>query len=227
MSRKIVRVPRLLPLAATGVLFLLASACSSGPASKSQESSASPSQASASPAKSSTAPHPTLVCYTERTRNAPAPFHLSWKLDEGNQHSDWEADITANTIDGTRTSSSGMRKFHGVRGDASSWQAAFAMFPLSSESGLFNMLSNYHAMTPEGHESVNGYETTKYSIDTTRVGPMDAQVIHMAMGAKGYAKGTAWADETGCVVKFILDQAYQQPDGSLDIEHRDVSMTKH
>lgn len=227
MSRKMVRVPRLLALAATGVLFLLASACSSGPASKSQESSASRSQASASPAKSSTAPRPTLECYADRTRNAPAPFHLSCKLDEGNQHSDWEADITASTIDGTWTSSSGTRKIHGVRSDASSWQTAFATFPFGSESGHFRMYSNASAMTSQGRESVNGYDTTKYSIDTSRAGPMDAQVIHMAMGAKGYAKGTAWADDTGCVVKFILDEAYQQPDGSLDIEHRDVSMTKH
>jgi hypothetical protein len=77
MSRKMVRVPRLLVLAATGVLFLLASACSSGPASKSQESSTSPTHAGASLAKSSAAPRPTLECYADRTRNVPAPFHLS------------------------------------------------------------------------------------------------------------------------------------------------------
>jgi hypothetical protein len=148
-------------------------------------------------------------------------------LDEGNQHSDWEADITANTIDGTWTSSSGTWMIHGVRSDVSSWQTAFTTFPFGSESGHFRMYSNASAMISQGRESVNGYDTTKYSVDTSRAGSMDAQVIHMAMGAKGYAKGTAWADDTGCVVKFILDEAYQQPDGSLDIERRDVSMTKH
>ena len=227
MSRKIVRVSRHVALAATGLLFLVASGCSSSPTPKGRENTASPSQASASPAGSSGMPRPTLGCYADRTLNAPAPFHLSWKLDEGNQHSDWEADVTANTIDGTWTSSSGTRKIHGVRSGVSSWQTAFTTFPFGSESGHFRMYSNTSAMTSQGRESVNGYDTTKYSIDTSRAGPMDAQVIHMAMGAKGYAKGAAWADTEGCVVQFILDEAYQQPDGSLDIEHRDVSMTKH
>jgi hypothetical protein len=210
-------------------LLLVAAGCSSNPPAKSQETSAPPAsggQSSGGQAAGSQSSRPSLECYADRTRSAPAPFHLSWKLDEGNQHSDWEADITANTIDGTWTSSSGTRKIHGVRSELSSWQAAFATFPFGSESGHFRMYNGTSAMTSQGRESVNGYDTTKYSIDTSRAGPMDAQVIRMAMGAKGYAKGTAWADETGCVVKFILDEAYQQPDGSLDLEHRDVGMTK-
>ncbi len=226
MSRKIVRVPRLLALAATGLLFLVASGCSSGPASKGQESSASPSQASGSPSQSNAAPRPTLACYASRVMQAPAPFHLSWKLDDSSGHSDWEADITANTIDGTWTNSSGTRKIHGVRTDQSSWGAAVATFPLSSQSGHFRLLYGTSAIAPAGRETVNGYDTTKYTIDTSHASAADAVALRYAVGAKGYITGTAWADKEGCVVKFSLDEAFEQHDGTLDKEHLDVGMTK-
>lgn len=227
MSRKIVRVSRRVALAATALLFLAASGCSSGPAStKGQENSASPSQANASPAGSSGAPRPSLECYADRTLNAPAPFHLSWKLDDSTGHSDWEADVTASTIDGTWTNSSGARKIHGVRSDSSSWQIAFATFPFGSQSGHFRMLYGTSAIAPAGHETVNGYDTTKYAIDTTHASAADAIALRSALGANGYITGTAWADKTGCVVKFILDETWEYGNGTLEKKHLDVGMTR-
>ncbi len=225
MSRKIARVSQLLALAATGLLFLITSGCSSGIAPKGRESSGSPSQANASPAGSSGVPRPSLGCYADRTLNAPAPFHLSWKLDDSTGHSDWEADVTANTIDGTWTNSTGTRKIHGIRNDSSSWQMAFAAFPFGSQAGHFRMLYGT-AMTANGHETVNGYDTTKYAIDTTHASAADAVALTYALGAKGYITGTALADKEGCVVKFSLDEAFEQHDGTLDKEHLDVGMTK-
>lgn len=225
MNRKMVRVSRHLALAATGLLFLIASGCSSGTAPKGRESSASSSQANAKPAGGNGVPRPSLGCYADRTLNAPAPFHLSWKLDDSTGHSDWEADITASTIDGTWTNSTGTRKIHGVRSDSSSWQMAFATFPFGSQSGHFRMLYGT-AMTANGHETVNGYDTTKYAIDTTHASAADAVALTYALGAKGYITGTAWADKEGCVVKFSLDEAFEQHDGTLDKEHLDVGMIK-
>jgi len=193
MSRKIVRASRRVALAATGLLFLVASGCSSSSAPKGRENTASPSQASTSPAGNSGTPRPTLGCYADRTLNAPAPFHLSWKLDDSTGHSDWEADVTASTIDGTWTNSSGTRKIHWVRSDSSSWQMAFVTFPFGSQSGHFRLLYGT-AMTAQGHESVNGYDTTKYAIDTTHASAADAIALRSALGAKGYITGTAWAD---------------------------------
>jgi hypothetical protein len=230
MSRKIVRVrvrvPRRVALAATSLLFLVASGCSSVPAPKGRESGARPAQASASPAGSSGTPRPTLECYADRTLNAPAPFHLSWKLDDSSGHSDWEADVTANTIDGTWTNSTGTRKIHGVRADQSNWGMAVAAFPLSSQSGHFSLLYGTSALAPTGHETVNGYDTTKYTIDTTHASAADAVALRSALGAKGYITGTAWADKGGCVVKFSLDEAFEQYNGPLDKEHLEAGMTK-
>ena len=225
MNRKMVRISRRVALTATGLLFLIASGCRSGTAPKGQSSTASSSQVNASPAGSSGAPRPTLECYADRSRNAPAPFHLSWKLDDSSGHSDWEADVTANTIDGTWMNSTGTRKIHGVRSDSSSWQMALATFPFGSQSGHFRMLYGT-AMTAGGHETVNGYDTTKYAIDTTHASAADAVALRYALGAKGYITGTAWADKEGCVVKFSLDEAFEQHDGTLNKEHLDVGMTK-
>jgi len=225
MSQKMVRASRRVALAATGLLFLVASGCSSSSAPKGRENTASPSQASTSPAGSSGLPRPTLGCYADRTLNAPAPFHLSWKLDDSSGHSDWEADVTASTIDGTWTNSTGTRKIHGVRSDISSWQGAFAAFPFGSETGHFRLLANNSAMTAKGQETVNGYSAMKYAVDTTHVSAADAAVFKMTLGANGYITGTAWADKTGCVVKFIIDEAWQQSDGTLSKKHLDVGMT--
>ena len=219
MNRKMVRVSRRLALAATGLLFLVASGCSSSSAPKGRENTASPAGRSGTP-------RPTLECYADRTLNALAPFHLSWKLDDSSGHSDWEADVTASTIDGTWTNSTGTRKIHGVRGDQSSWGAAVATFPLSSQAGHFRLLYGTSALAPAGHETVNGYDTTKYTIDTTHASTADAVALRSAVGAKGYITGIAWADKGGCVIKFSLDEAFEQDNGTLDKEHLEGGMTK-
>jgi hypothetical protein len=102
---------------------------------------------------------------------------------------------------------------------------AFASFPFGSQSGHFRVLYGT-AMTAKDHETVNGYNTTKYVIDTTHASAADAIALRSGLGAKGYITGTAWADKEGCVVKFSLDEAFEQHDGTLDKEHLDVGMTK-
>ncbi|MHB8411760.1 MAG: hypothetical protein ACYDDI_07400 [Candidatus Acidiferrales bacterium] len=226
MDRKIICIPRRLAWAATGLLFLVTSGCSTAPPPKGQGISASPSQASTSLAGSRGVPRPTLGCYGDRVMKAPAPFHLSWKLDDSSGDSDWEADVSANTIDGTWTNSAGTRKIHGVRADPSGWSMAVATFPLSSQSGHFRLLYGTSAIAPAGHETVNGYDTTKYTIDTSHASAADAVVFRSAVGAKGYIIGTAWADKEGCVVKFSLDEAFEQYNGTLDKEHLEGGMTK-
>lgn len=175
----------------------------------------------------SDAPLPGLTeCYADRLLNAPSPFHLSWKLDDVEGHSDWEADVTANTIEGAWTSSAGRRKIHGIRSDLSSWRSAFAAFPLGAEAGHFRLLANSGAMTPAGRENVNGYATIKYVVDTSHVPAADAAVLKATLGEHGYIVGTAWADDSGCVVKFLLDEAWEAGNGTVDKTHLDVGMSK-
>ncbi len=124
MNANVNRLLKKLPVLGSGLLLLIALGCNSGSSRKAPEDSASPfaSTEARSPSASREVPRPSLDYYVDRIRNAPAPFHLSWKLDDSSEHSDWEADVTANTIDGTRMSSSGTRPIHGVRSDSSSWQ---------------------------------------------------------------------------------------------------------
>ena len=170
-------------------------------------------------------PRPSLECYADRTLHAPAPFHLSWKRDDASGHTDWEADVTADTIDGTLARNAVVRKIHGERRDLSSWQGAFAAFPFGSETGHFRLIANNSGMTVTGQERFNDYATTKYTVDTTHVSAEAAAVFKMTLGEKGFVTGTAWVDNTGCVVKFVIDEASQYGNGTLEKKHLDVGMT--
>lgn len=193
-----------------------------------------PAPSPASPAKSQQAktapagsrPRPSMSCYIDRTLNAPAPFHLSWKLDDAQGHSDWEADVSASTIDGSSTGPNGTRKIHGDRANLDSWRAAYAALPLSSESGHFRMLYTAGALTAAGSESVNGYDTVRYTVDTSQATGIGASLVQSAMGAGGSMKGTAWADKDGCIVKLVADEAWQAGNGSVTKKHIETGMVK-
>lgn len=169
-----------------------------------------------------------LKCYIDPALHDPAQFHPSWKLHDATGHADWEADITADAIDGVWTRSAVTHKIHRVRSDLSSWQGRYAAFPFRSarRRGHFRAAANNSGMTTTAEESINGYPAKIYTVDTTHVPSEDAAAFKMTLGEKGFLTGTAWVDNTSRVVKFSIDEAWQYGNGSLGKKYLDVSITK-
>src|SRR6476661_4521204 len=94
-------------------LFSIAAACNSAPSLRKSERKTAAAQDPADPGWD-------LNCIYERIQNPPESFHYTYKHDS----SDWEADVTPSTIDGTITDGNGTRQIHGVRSDSQSWQGA-------------------------------------------------------------------------------------------------------
>ena len=85
---------------------------------------------------------------------------------------------------------------------------------------------NSSAVTSQGAESVNGYSTTKYAIDTTSADSTDKQTFETLFGKGSFEKGTVWIQADGCAVKLVLDEGLQQTDGSVKKAHYEMAMIK-
>ena len=79
----------------------------------------------------------------------------------------------------------------------------------------------------QGAEDKNGYQTVKYSIDTTRGSMTEQGLFKTVLGPGGFEKGTVWATSQGCPVQIVLDQELYANDGSsLGKAHYEEAMVK-
>jgi len=72
---------------------------------------------------------------------------------------------------------------------------------------------------------MNGYDTTRYSIDTAKADSSDRKQFETLFGAGSSEKGTAWVPADGCAVKLVLDEAVQI-NGSLKDAHYEIERIK-
>lgn len=164
-----------------------------------------------------------LNCVYERLQNPPDSFHYSYKHNE----IAWEADVTPNTIDGTRTAPEGVRPIHGVRSDTDSWHGAWTnLSTISGMSSTFALIRNADSNLREGTESVNGFDTVRYSVDTTRSGSVEAGLYRATLGPGGFEKGTVWVTAQGCPVKFALDAEMRLNDGRTEHDHYEEAIIR-
>jgi hypothetical protein len=198
------------------VLVLMTAGCKlSHSSTKEDRKTVGQSQRTAA-AASSANPSWDLNCVYERLQNPPDSFHYSYK------HNDvaWEADVTPTTIDGTRTAPEGVRPIHGVRSDTESWHGAWMnLSAISGMSSTFALIRNAESNVREGTESVNGFDTIRYSVDTTRSGSVEAGLYRATLGPGGFEKGTVWVTAQGCPVKFALDAEMRLNDGRAEHDH--------
>lgn len=223
VNGKMVRLLR--PLALPAVALLLTFACNSrqadqGPGNVRERMT----QAALASARSVGI---NLQCDSERIRNARAPFHWSFrKTVPPFTNEDWEADITPNSIAGTLIDSSGTHAIHGVRSDGTSWDTAVSLLISPLPESTFALVNNSSAMVRAGAENVNGENTVKYAIDTSKAVPGEAGLIKNVLGANGFIKGAAWVDAQGCPAKFVLDVEQNNNDGSVHREHYEANVTR-
>lgn len=173
-------------------------------------------------------PNIKFQCLQNDIENAPAPFHLSYKKSTQLMNSDWEADVTAKSINGTVVDSTGTRPIQGTRANKASWNAAVAQLnvPISGSARTLGLVQNSSAATRAGEENIDGANTVKYTIDSTHDTAADAAEINGLLGAGGFIRGTAWVTKAGCPVKLELDAQMHMPDGNVEKEHYEEAVTQ-
>jgi len=169
-----------------------------------------------------------VMCIGDRINNPSEAFHYSYKHTDANGWVEDEAEIAPQVMDITITDKSGSHTFHGVRSDEGSWSSAvvdLSHLNITAMSSRLNALNDSSAIVQQGRESVNGYDTAKYSIDTGSANSSDRQKFETLFGKGASEKGTAWMAPDGCVAKFILDETIMQSDG-LNKAHFEMARIK-
>jgi hypothetical protein len=170
-----------------------------------------------------------MNCVADHIEDPPEAFHYSYKSESGQDLVDKEADITPQNMEVTTKDPSGVHSYQGVRSDSASWNVA--MLDLMG-SGLTVMTSRIEfvkdnsSTTRVGAEAINGYKTTRYSIDTANANASDKQTFAAMFGPSSYEKGTLWATDQGCPVKLVLDEARQETNGIVNKTRYELAMVR-
>lgn len=163
--------------------------------------------------------HIDVQCIGDRINNPPEPFHYSLRYTDASGSVSEDADITPQAMEIRIKDKSGSHSYHGVRSDETSWGQAvldLSSLKITVMSSRLVILNDSSAITRQGPEAVNGYDTVKYAIDTTSANSSDQKKYETLFGKGSYEKGTAWIPADGCAVKLILDEGSAQTNGSVD-----------
>jgi hypothetical protein len=172
--------------------------------------------------------HIDVMCIGDRINDPSEAFHYSYKYTDANGWVEDEAEITRQAMDITIKDKSGSHLFHGVRSDEASWNSAvidLSHLNITAMSARLNALNDSSAIVQQGRESINGYDTAKYSIDTGSANSSDRQEFETLFGKGASEKGTAWMAPDGCVAKFTLDETIMQGD-ALNKPHYEMARIK-
>lgn len=210
-------------LVAVAGLALLAG-CNSGKRSKNAEENSGAGQKPAAAVGDSAGID--LNCVIDHIQNPPEAFHYSYKKDSSNSVQE-EADITPQTIDGSFANNSGSHPVHGVRSDADSWHTAWAgLSGIAGMSSAIALVKNSSATVREGAEKMNGYDATRYSIDTARGDSAEQGLYRSVLGTGGFEKGAVWVTAQGCPVKLVIDSELHANNGSVEKIHYEEAMIR-
>lgn len=151
-----------------------------------------------------------LNCVIRHIQSPPESFHYSLRDVSDNPWQE-DADITPQNIDGSFMNNSlpGPQQFHGPPQQV--WSNLMAIGRMAS---LFSTVHGTAAVSNQGAEKKNGYDTVKYSIDTAHGNSTEQGLFHSVFGPGGFAKGNVWVTSQGCPVQIALDEELHGKDGS-------------
>jgi hypothetical protein len=182
------------------------------------------------------------------------PLHFSNKVNESDGSAkDFEADLSGDTLDQTireRHPATDMDRElaklpgataiafrdgfaenthtnHYNRADKAGWAAGGNGMALGGTPwGLFIAKP---VVTQVGAETVNGYETMKYTIDTSHQSQLDKTPLLMSGQLKDYnITGTAWVlKDANCVLQYNIDFEQDEKDGTVKKTHYEGAVTKN
>jgi hypothetical protein len=170
-----------------------------------------------------------VMCLGDRIEKPAEAFHYSFKYTDGSMAVEKHADITPQSMDITIQDKSGLHKYHGVRSDETSWNSAvlgLSGLAITVMAARLDSLNGTSSIVSHGTESINGYSSAKYSIDTTSANASDKQRFETFFGSGSFDKGTAWMGEDGCAVKLILDERVSQANGNVETRHYEMARIK-
>jgi hypothetical protein len=170
-----------------------------------------------------------VMCIGDRINSPTEPFHYSFKSDGSFGAVEKEADITPQTMEISIKDNSGSHSFHGVRSDEQSWNNAvldLSNLRITAVASRLGSLDGTSAIVRNGSETINGYSTTKYTIDTANANPADRKRWETLFGEGSFEKGTAWVPADGCAVKLLLDEGMWQSSGGVANSHYEIAMVK-
>ncbi len=191
------------------LVLVLILACNS---SKTPDAEVPTKQNTAAP-QNSTGPDIDINCVISRLQKPPESFHYSFSDVSDNPWSE-EADVTPQMINGSFKSNyvPAPVQLHDTPEDMPhKYQWAIARM-----ASLFALVRGTSAVVNEGPEKgVNGYDTTKFSIDTARASATEQALNSATLGPGGFVKGTVWVIPDGCPVKFVIDEELHSKDGKV------------
>jgi len=199
-----------------GLVLVVTSSCNSSSVPKSAAATGGPGS------------HIDVSCIFDRIDNPPESFHYSYKYSDMSGFTQKDADITPQVMDITIKDKSGSHSFHGVHSSDASWSSAvvdLSNLNITAMLSRLNSLDNTSAIVRQSPEPMNGYDTTKYSIDTASASSSDRQQFETLFGKGSFEKGMAWVPADGCAVKLVLDEAVQI-NGSLKNAHYEIQRIK-
>ncbi len=191
-------------------------------------SSSAKSNGSDSASDSGSGIHLDVGCMLDRVDKPSESFHYSYKFANDSTWANYQADITPTSIDGTTKGPTFSVPVHAVRSDSQGWDTAvLALSSLSftALTGRLAGLDGTSAITSQGKEQVNGYNATKYGIDTAGASASDQQTLETLFGKGSFDKGTVWMDQDGCAVKVMLDEGWPI-DNRLEKRHYEIARIK-
>ena len=217
-------------IAAGLTMWLLAAAgCDSTPSQKAEQET----RPAGAPAQNAADPGIDLNCIIDRIRNPPDAFHYSYSWHGQFASVTQEVDVTPQTLDGTvKSTRNGQTNepepVHAARSDSDGWRMQGNHLSMGiGLAGIFVPVDhNLYVRVREGTEKVNGYDTTRYSIDTARFTAADQASYDKLMGPGYFLKGTVWVNGPGCPVKLFLDTGTRANDGSIAKDHFEEAMIK-
>jgi hypothetical protein len=164
------------------------------------------------------------LCLPSMAKSPSRPFHFSTvKTSDAGTYAS-EADISQQTMDVTSRNSTGTITNHYPR--SAGWDSAIAPLVLAGPGRELNMAK--FAVKSLGPETVNGFDTIKYAVDTTHEDPLDKAGYLAGMNVKDYnIVGTAWlTKDTGCILKYDIDFEMDGKDGKVSKTHYEGAITK-
>jgi len=237
---------------AMGLLLLAVQGCTSR-ARRGQESAPDPSPGTTNPLERQL--DTGTYCVQTLTQGPPvaAPVHFSNKRNSSDGSAvDYEADLSgdnfdltiherhpATDVDHQLASVPGAAPIvfhdgfaenthsnHYTRSDASGWRVGANSVVLGASP--WQLFINKPTVTRVGTENVNGYQTIKYTVDTTHQSQLDKYGFLLAGGLKDYnITGTAWAtQDTNCVLQYAIDFEQDGKDGTVRKTHYEGAVTK-
>lgn len=174
----------------------------------------------------------------------PTPVHFSYKASDSDRETkSWEGDITSNTADFSmfteQPSTPDLAQnsaykihdgladftntFHYTRSDDHGWQMAPTM-PVQSATPWGEFI-NKPTIDQVGPDTVNGFETVKYTVDNSKQDLLDRVGF---TGNKDYiVNGTVWlTKDTGCILQWAMDSQTTHKDGTIRKVHYEGTVAK-